>query len=75
MSIDKKQAVFELDRTCVPNKDFVLLYSTEKIGEPSYVIGRTDVGLTAALSFIPQFVQPENAYQMAAKGSAVEYDM
>lgn len=32
MTIDKKQALFELDKIEKPNKDFVFLYATEKLG-------------------------------------------
>lgn len=57
MAVDKKSAVVELDRESVPNKDFVLLYATERLGEPGCVVGRTDVNATAVLSFVPKFTQ------------------
>ena len=54
----------------MPNKDFFFTFTTEDFEVPSYVFGRTDVGSTAMLSFIPKFCQLniDDAYKASVAG-------
>ena len=44
-----------MTESCIPNKDFTFLYTTEDFHLPSYVLGKTDCSSTVMLSFIPRF--------------------
>jgi len=62
---------------CIPNKDFVFLYTTQLFELPNYVFGRTDVSSSAMLSFIPEFcsLNIDDAYNASVKGTAYESDI
>ena len=59
------------------NKDFTFSYTTEDFQLPSYVFGRTDVGSTAMLSFIPKFcdLSLDDAYKASVTGKGFETDI
>ena len=49
------ETLLAMTESCIPNKDFTFLYTTEDFHLPSYVLGKTDYSSTAMLSFIPRF--------------------
>lgn len=51
----KTEIQLAMEGASIPNKDFVFSYTTEDFQLPSSVLGRTDAGSTAMLSFIPKF--------------------
>ena len=51
----KTEQEFEMSNACHPNRDFIFSYTTEDHQLPSSVLGRTDAGSTAVLSFVPKF--------------------
>lgn len=59
-----------MTKASVPNKDFTFTFTTEDFQIPSYVFGRTDVGSTAMLSFIPKFcdLSIDDAYKASVAG-------
>lgn len=61
----------------MPNKDFCFSYTTEDFQLPSCVFGRTDVGSTAMLSFIPKFcpLSIDDAYKASIAGKSFETDI
>jgi hypothetical protein len=63
-----------MDKTDVPNKDFVFSYTTEDYQLPSSVYGFTDKGATVLLSFIPKFCQQGlgDAYKNSIEGKTFE---
>lgn len=66
-----------MDKSQVPNKDFVLVYTTENFYLPSSVIGSTDTSSTVMLSFIPKFCTMEitDAYKASIENKPFETDM
>jgi len=66
----KTESVFQMTKSCVPNKDFVFTFTTEDYQLPSYVFGRTDAGSTAMISFIPKFctLNIDDAYKASVEG-------
>ena len=66
-----------MEKSQVPNKDFVFVYTTENFHLPSYVVGATDTSSTVMLSFIPKFCTLEltDAYKAAIESKPQETDM
>lgn len=71
------ETVLVMDKSQVPNKDFVLVYTTENFYLPSSVIGSTDTSSTVMLSFIPKFCTMEitDAYKASIENKPFETDM
>ena len=65
---------FTLDKKCLPNKDFVFTYTTADFELPSSVLGKSDAGSSAMLSFIPKFsrISIDDAYQASLEGKKIE---
>ena len=40
---------------CIPNKDFIFVYTTDNYELPKVVYGENDISSTAIVSFIPKF--------------------
>ena len=59
-----------MSNACIPNKDFTFVFTTEDFQLPSSVLGRTDIGSTAMLSFIPKFcdLSLDDAYKASIEG-------
>ena len=66
-----------MSNACLPNKDFVFSYTTEDHQLPSSVLGRTDAGSTAILSFVPKFcdMSIDDAYRASVGGKSIETDI
>ena len=66
-----------MTKESVPNKDFCFSYTTEDYQLPSYVLGRTDAGSTAMISFIPKFctLNIDDAYKASVEGRKLETDI
>ena len=62
-----------MTNSSLPNKDFVFNYTTEDFHLPSYVMGKTDIGSSAVLSFIPKFSQlkMDDAYRASIDGKSI----
>jgi hypothetical protein len=79
VSQNEPQTSLELamEKTAVPNKDFLFTYTTEDFQLPSYVFGRTDCSSSAMLSFIPKFcsLNLDDAYKASVAGNAVETEI
>lgn len=73
----KTETTFVMEESCVPNRDFYFSYATENFNEPTTVLGRTDVSVSAALSFIPKFcdLTINDAVRMQLEGKDFECDM
>lgn len=71
------ETLMVMSQNCIPNKDFVFLYTTEEFHLPSYVLGRTDVSSTVMLSFIPKFctLNVTDAYQAEVEHKSFEADI
>ena len=61
----------------VPNKDFFFTFTTENFQLPSSVLGKTDTGSTAMLSFIPKFcnMSIDDAYKASISGKTIETEI
>ena len=70
----KTKMEFTLDKKCIPNKDFVFTYTTADFELPSSVLGKSDAGSSAMLSFIPKFshISIDDAYQASVEGKKIE---
>jgi hypothetical protein len=66
-----------LNEKSLTNKDFIFNYTTEDFELPSYILGRTDLSSTAAISFIPKFctLKLDDAYKASVTGSPYETDI
>lgn len=66
-----------MSQECVPNKDFVFVYSVDSYEEPSHVLGRTDTSQSVMLSFIPKFhkFSASEAYDNVVHKKEIEYEM
>lgn len=58
----------------VPNKDFVFLYSSQKISEPSSVVGSKHDRIYAMVSFVPNFsnLEADDAFKAAIADQGTE---
>lgn len=77
MNEAKTESTFVMEETCRPNKDFYFDYATENFNEPTAVLGRTDISLSAVVSFIPRFcdLTLNDAVRMQMDGKDFECDM
>ena len=75
LSPTKTEASFTLDDTAVPNKDFIFVYSNGN--SITSTLGVTDLGVSAALSFIPKYAElkPDDAFMMMVKEQPFEVDI
>ncbi len=73
----KTEALIQMTKSCIPNKDFMFYYATEDYQLPSYVLGRTDAGSTAMISFIPKFctLSIDDAYKASISDKNFETDI
>ena len=73
----KTEQEFAMNNACLPNRDFVFSYTTEDHQFPSTVLGRTDAGSTAVLSFVPKFCELsiDDAYRASVGGKVIETDI
>lgn len=71
------ESMLVMTKQSVPNKDFYFRYTTENYQLPSYVFGRSDVGSTAMISFIPKFCTEsiDDAYKASIVGKKYETDI
>ena len=55
----------------------VFMYTTERFEEPSYSLGRTDLGTSVMVSFIPKFCELnlEDAKRAALGSTPIETDI
>jgi hypothetical protein len=73
----RRETELRMKEACLPNRDFVFSYSTEDFQLPSIVFGRTDLGSSAVLSFVPRFcsLSLDDAYRAAIEGKNFESEM
>ena len=70
-------SVFAMAKNTVPNKDFFFRFTTEDYQLPNFVLGRSDAGSTAMVSFIPKFctLNLDDAYKASVMGKSFETDI
>ena len=66
-----------MQKSQIPNKDFIFVYTTQEFHLPSYVLGSTDISSTVMLSFIPKFcnLDVNDAYKASVVNKSYETDM
>lgn len=59
------------------NTSFIFSFTTQDFELPSSVLGRTDTGSTAMVSFVPKFstLSLDDAYKASVAGRKVEADI
>lgn len=76
-SEDGTTNVFSLEKSEIPNKDFVFVFTPEDFELPSYVVGENEDSTTVMVSFIPKFseLKFEEAYKNFKEKKAQEFDV